>query len=237
MTNGAEARHPRNRADRREVIILGFTGQSSRLRHFLGNGKGTNGLQVTLGLPSSLRRDAALLYWQAFGGKLERVFGPEEKAIAYLMRVIREDHCFCVLGDDGALVGIAGFKTHKGSFAAGQIEDLQAVYGAIGARWRNLALGLLQREVDNERFLIDGICVTKHFRGRGVGSALLDALIAEARWRGFSAIRLDVIDTNLRARALYERKGFSPWRKDSAGPLKYVFGFDHSTSMVHDLRP
>lgn len=237
MTNGAEARHPRNRADRRGVIILGFTGQFSPLRHFLGNGKGTNELQVTLGLPSPLRRDAALLYWQAFGSKLERVFGPDERAIAYLMRVIREDHCFCVLGDDGALVGIAGFKTHLGSFAAGQLDDLQAIYGTFGAYWRNLSLGLLQREVDNERFLIDGICVTRQFRGRGVGSALLDALIAEARLRGFSAIRLDVIDTNIRARALYERKGFSAWRRQSAGPLKYVFGFEHSTAMVHDLRP
>lgn len=178
-----------------------------------------------------------MLYWQAFGGKLGRVFGPEERAIAYLVRVIRADHCFCALDHSGALVGIAGFKSESGSFAAGGIEDMRAIYGPVGASWRSLALGLLQRDVDNDRFLIDGICVDKHMRGRGVGSALLDALINEARWRGFSAIRLDVIDTNIRARALYERMGFAPWRKDSSGALKYVFGFDRSTAMVRDIAP
>jgi ribosomal protein S18 acetylase RimI-like enzyme len=178
-----------------------------------------------------------VLYWQAFGGKLGRVFGPEEKAIAFLMRVIRNDHCICAVDQDGVLLGIAGFKSHMGSFASGQVEDLQAIYGPLGAGWRSLALNLLQRDVDNDRFLVDGICVAREVRGQGVGSALLEALIAEARWRGFDAIRLDVIDTNLRARALYERMGFQPWRTDSAGPLKYIFGFDRSTAMVRDLKP
>ncbi len=192
-------------------------------------------MQVRQGLPSTLRRDAALLYWQAFGGKLGRVFGPEDKAIAFLTRVIRADHCFCVLDDEGRLVGLAGFKSDKGGFASGTIDDLRAVYGPVGASWRSLALNLLQREVDNDRFLIDGICVARQMRGRGVGSALLNALIVEARWRGFLAIRLDVVDSNLRARALYERMGFVPWRKHSSGPLKHVFGFDRSTAMVRDL--
>lgn len=192
-------------------------------------------MQVRQGLPSSLRHEAALLYWQAFGGKLGRVFGPEEKAIAFLTRVMRTDHCFCVLDDDDALVGIAGFKSDKGSFASGGMADLRAIYGPVGAGWRSIVLNLLQREVDNDRFLIDGICVSQEMRGRGIGSALLNALIVEARWRGFPAIRLDVVDSNLRARALYERMGFAPWRKDTTGPLKYVFGFDHSTAMVREL--
>jgi ribosomal protein S18 acetylase RimI-like enzyme len=192
-------------------------------------------VQVTQGLPTALRQDAARLYWQAFGGKLGRIFGPDEKAIAFLTRVIRTDHCFCVLDEQGTLLGIAGFKSDQGSFASGAIEDLRAIYGPVGASWRSVALNLLQREVDNDRFLIDGICVSKEMRGRGIGSALLRALIVEARWRGFPAIRLDVVDSNLRARALYERMGFSPWRKDSTGALKYVFGFDRSTAMIREL--
>lgn len=44
-------------------------------------------------------------------------------------------------------------------------------------------------------------------RGRGVGSALLVALIKEATVRGYRAISLSVEDGN-RARLLYERVGF-----------------------------
>ena len=46
-------------------------------------------------------------------------------------------------------------------------------------------------------------------RGRGVGSALLAALIRQARARGHQVISLSVEDGN-RARILYERTGFTP---------------------------
>ncbi len=52
------------------------------------------------------------------------------------------------------------------------------------------------------------IGVAPAHRGRGVGSALLAALIEQARARGHRAISLSVEDGN-RARALYERVGFT----------------------------
>ena len=36
------------------------------------------------GVATAQRAQAARLYWQAFGGKLSRVLGPEDKALAYL---------------------------------------------------------------------------------------------------------------------------------------------------------
>jgi len=192
-------------------------------------------VHVRLGLPEHLKPQAATLYWQAFGGKLGRVMGPEPRAHAFLLRVLRADHCICALSDDGALLGIAGFKSPRGSFAGGEAQDLQAVYGRVGAAWRGSLLRLLQSEVDNDRFLIDGICVAREQRGRGVGSALVTALMAEAVARGYSAIRLEVIDTNIRARALYERLGFAAWRSETLGPLRHVFGFSRAVTMVRAL--
>jgi ribosomal protein S18 acetylase RimI-like enzyme len=46
------------------------------------------------------------------------------------------------------------------------------------------------------------------FRGRGIGTTLLEHLIEEARARGLKAISLSVEDGN-RARHLYERTGFT----------------------------
>lgn len=192
-------------------------------------------MHVRLGLPEHLKPQAAVLYWQAFGGKLGRVMGPEARAHAFLLRVLRADHCICALSDDGQLLGIAGFKSWQGSFAGGAPEDLRAVYGWLGAGWRGALLRLLQSEIDNDRFLIDGLCVAREARGHGVGSALVAALMAEATARGYRAIRLEVINTNIRARALYERLGFAAWRVETLGPLRHVFGFSRAVTMVRAL--
>ena len=195
------------------------------------------GVTIFHGLHAHLRPEAARLYWEAFGGKLGRVMGPEDRALAFFQRVIRADRCFAALDGEGRLVGIAGYKTPAGSFAGGSWADLTAVYGAFGGRWRGWILWALNRGVDNDRFLVDGICVTRAERGRGIGSLLLAALCDEARGLGYPAIRLDVIDTNWRARALYERHGFIVAGTERLGPLRHLFGFTSSLTMVRPLSP
>jgi ribosomal protein S18 acetylase RimI-like enzyme len=196
-------------------------------------------LAVTIfsGLHAHLRPQAARLYWEAFGGKLGRVLGPDDRALAFFERVIRNDHCLAALDETGALVGVAGFKTPSGSFAGGGWTDLTTIYGRWGGRWRGCLLWALNRELDNDRFLVDGICVSRAHRGKGIGTLLLAGLYDEARQRGYRSIRLDVIDANWRARALYERQGFLATRTERLGPLKHLFGFAASTTMVRPLKP
>jgi GNAT superfamily N-acetyltransferase len=64
------------------------------------------------------------------------------------------------------------------------------------------------------RDLGDGICEMKRmfvpetFRGRGVGRALAERIIAEAREAGYRAMRLDTSRRQSEAMRLYERAGF-----------------------------
>jgi ribosomal protein S18 acetylase RimI-like enzyme len=189
-------------------------------------------VRLIRGLPREHRAAAAALYWQAFGGKLGPVMGPPPKALEFLSRVIRADHAIVAIEDGNRLVGLAGFKTPDGAFAGGSFADLRAVYGLPGAIWRATLLRLLSRDVDNARFLMDGICVAREARGRGVGSRLIEAICDEARARGYAEVRLDVIDTNWRARELYERQGFAAVGIERLGPLQLVFGFASATTMV-----
>jgi ribosomal protein S18 acetylase RimI-like enzyme len=193
------------------------------------------GVTVFRGLHPQLRPQAARLYWEAFGGKLGRVLGPDERALRFFEKVIQGDLCFSAVADGGELIGLAGYKTPAGSFAGGSWDDLTAVYGRLGGRWRGAVLWALGREIDNERFLIDGICVAKAHRGKGVGSLLLTALFQEAAERGYGAVRLDVIRDNFRARALYERHGFRAVRTEELGVLRFLFGFASATTMVRPL--
>lgn len=193
------------------------------------------GVTVVKGLPEVLRRDGAHLYWEAFGGKLGLVLGPESDALTFFERVIRADHCMIATDMSGGLVGLAGFKTPQGSFAGGSWVDLRAVYGWWGGLWRGSVLWALNREVDNDRFLLDGICVSRNARGKGIGKALLASLYLEAAQRGYASVRLDVIEENWRARALYEREGFVVTATAKLGPLRYLFGFRASLTMVRPL--
>lgn len=185
------------------------------------------------GLNDSYRPAAAALYWQAFGGKLGLVLGPRPRAMAFLTRVMRLDHCIAALDDQGALVGIAGFKSAHGSFAGGAAGDIQAVYGRLGMAWRLPLLALLADE--DARFMLDGISVDRAVRGRGIGTALVGAMCALAQAGGHSAVRLDVVDANWRARALYTRLGFQTEKINDIGLLRFAFGFTGAVTMVKDL--
>ncbi len=192
---------------------------------------------VTRGIPAQDLPAAAALYWEAFGGKLGAVMGPKARAQAYIERVICPHHGICAHDDDGTLLGVVGFKTAQGALVGGDLSDMRHVYGGWGAAWRSLLLRLLQRETDNRRFLLDGIFVHPEARGRGVGTLLLDAVTAEAAARGYAEIRLDVIDSNPRAKALYERVGFTDAGSQSIGVLRHVFGFRSATTMVRPTTP
>lgn len=187
------------------------------------------------GLPDGSEETAVALYWEAFGAKLGRVMGPRDKALAFIHRVLDPTHAISAVAPDGTLLGVVGFKTHQSALVGGTFTDMQAIYGTFGATWRAVLISLLERDTENKRFLMDGIFVAPEARGQGVGTALLDAIMAEAQARGYDSLRLDVINTNPRARALYERHGFQARNTQYLGPLKALFRFDSATTMVRDL--
>jgi GNAT superfamily N-acetyltransferase len=188
-------------------------------------------IEISVGFDEGERPRIADLYWQAFSAKLGVLMRPETKAKAFLASVLRPDHAIAARDGNGSLLGMAGFKTAKGSFVAGVMTDLARVYGWPGALWRGPLLALLERRVEPGKLLMDGIFVEADARGRGVGSALLGAVADEAAARGLHEVRLDVIDTNPRARALYLREGFVAGKTHHLGPLRHLFGFSSSTEM------
>ena len=190
---------------------------------------------VVDGFQPSQRDAATRLFWEAFNGKLFPVMKPEAKALRFLDLVADPAHAISAISRKGTLIGVAGFKTAKGSFIGGDLKELCAVYGIVGGSWRGLVLSVLERPLQAETLLMDGIFVSKSARGGGVGSALLSAIKEKATACGCSKVRLDVIDTNPRARALYERQGFISQCTSDIGPLRRIFGFQKATTMVCEV--
>lgn len=189
-------------------------------------------MKVSLGFEDRERDQVAGMYWQAFGSKLCRVMGPDKRAIGFIRDVLDPTHALCARDGRGVLLGVAGFKTINGALVGGDWSDIRRHYGFAGGLWRTLVLSLLERDTENQRFLMDGIFVSDGARGQGVGTRLLDAICDEAERRGYTEVRLDVIDTNPRARALYDREGFVAGGEHRLGPLRHVFGFESATTMI-----
>lgn len=191
---------------------------------------------VRSGFDSTHRERVVELFWGAFKEKLELVMRPEETAVRFLREVVDPAYAVSAVDGAGQLLGVAGFKTAEGAFIGGGLEELTAAYGGLGGAWRGILLALLERPIEPGTLLMDGIFVSADARGRGVGSALLDAIKSEAASRGCRHVRLDVIDTNPRAKALYERRGFVEVETAGIGPLRHVFGFRAATTMTCAVR-
>ncbi len=192
---------------------------------------------VSQGFTEAERSQAAALFWQAFAAKLHKVMGPDDKGLAFFERALAPDFALVARDSSGRLLGLAGFKTAEGGLAGGSLSDLARVYGWFGALWRGMVLSVLERDLKPGVFQMDGIFVAAEARGQGVGTMLLSAIKDEARSRGMAEVQLDVIDTNPRAQALYEREGFKPVGYEKTGPFRHLFGFSSATKMSWAVTP
>jgi GNAT superfamily N-acetyltransferase len=187
---------------------------------------------ITTGFNDTDRAQVARLYWQAFSAKLGRILGPDARALAFFAQIITPDFALVARDTAGTVIGVAGFKTAKGALTGGGLRDIAQHYGWMGAMWKGPLLAMLERKIEADVLLMDGICVDASARGLGVGTALLHAIKAEALARDLIHVRLDVIDINPRARALYTREGFIAGPPQHLGPFRYLFGFSTATPMT-----
>jgi ribosomal-protein-alanine N-acetyltransferase len=102
-----------------------------------------------------------------------------------------------VFGDPWSLASFESVLAEPAAFfAAAREPDGDAIAGYVVA-WFAADEG----EIAN-------LAVREPGRRRGVGAALLDAALAEARRRGAANVYLEVRDSNAAARALYASRGF-----------------------------
>lgn len=189
---------------------------------------------IVQGLPAGQEAAAAMLYWQAFGEKLGKLLGPEQRGIAFFADTVNPPSIFAAIGADGALLGVSAVQLNGKGFAKSGIRDLFRHYG-LSAWWRIVPLAMLERSAAADTLQMDGICVDASARGLGVGTALLEAVFNCARENDLAKVTLDVIDTNPRAKVLYERNGFISVSQESTSILKPLLGFNYATRMVKDV--
>lgn len=187
-------------------------------------------VKVGLGFVGSERGRIAALYWEAFGRKLRPGFTNEAIGQAAVKSGLRSDRMF-VARRGATVLGICGFCDIDAGAVDLTWSSLRQTLSISASLRAGISLVALARVPRAESLVLDGLCVDSAARGLGVGTALLNAATNYALQDGKRSIRLSVIDNNPRARALYERLGFTSVDGGSLGLLSGVYGFASYTTM------
>ncbi|KKA45883.1 N-acetyltransferase [Salinivibrio sp. KP-1] len=192
-------------------------------------------IAIQQGWPLEQAQNVAELYEQAFGMKFARAIPNQAARVAILSRYFVPDFSFAAM-QNGKVVGLAGFQTQAGALTQGMgAKQLIDSLGLIKGTWACAVLALFERKAAPNELVMDGIAVDSAVRGQGIGSQLLDTIMDYAQSHGFESVRLDVIDSNPRARKLYETKGFVATKEERFPHLKWLVGFSGATTMVKAL--
>ncbi len=107
------------------------------------------------------------------------------------------------------------------SFPADRQPELDSLLLAAFNK-RGMGLEKLFFEGEKGSYYLCAMGVAPSFRGRGVGAALMEAAMAKGRELGYDRVSLLVSGDNSRARALYERFGFSVIEDVAIGGFDYL---------------
>ncbi|GHF95886.1 GNAT family N-acetyltransferase [Thalassotalea marina] len=173
----------------------------------------------------------AQLYDKAFGDKFSAVINDKHQRIILLAKSFMPKFSY-VARVENKIVGLAGFQTTKGSLTSAMTGQLLLKeLGLLKGLKACLLFSLFEREAQSQELVMDGIVVDSDYRGLGIGSKLLDAIIEYAKDNDYQNVRLDVIDTNPRAKKLYKTKGFYETKTEHFPYLKSLLGFSAATTM------
>jgi ribosomal protein S18 acetylase RimI-like enzyme len=163
-------------------------------------------VNISIGLPSDSSAKIAALYFDIFSRKLGAVLG-RRAAVPMIADHISEDRII-VACDGEEVVGIAGLNYDGIGFFVPNHRGFLKHYGPLVGRVRAGLWASVQTNPRPHQLHLEGIGVQADLRSRGIGTALLEAVDRRTRDVGKTEVILEVVDTNPRAKALYERFGY-----------------------------
>jgi len=201
-----------------------------------------DGIVIEHGLPDELRDQAVEIFEDAFGEKMRMVVRDTDSRKEFMRRAYVAGNCVIARRGD-TLLGLAGLSTKGQPYEGGlmgstwDFRPYRDTLGWLGALWAVWGNRLADHRPKSDEIYVDGIAVAPQARGLGVGSRLLDEITSIARASGKRFVRLDVIDRNPRAQALYERLGFTVTRVQSFRYKERWVGFGAMISMEQPVPP
>jgi ribosomal protein S18 acetylase RimI-like enzyme len=192
-------------------------------------------IELQWGIPQGQYRRAARIIYDAFEHKFRYILGPRDKAIAFLATQMKEKFALVAL-KEGKIIGIAGARTSEGDLVDIKLIPWLRTYHIRTLRSLIVGLPFFLEQKHKGVLELSNLSVTEEARGHGVGSRIVKEFIRCAKSKGFHMVLLEVVDENVRARALYERLGFKTVKHEKVPrPWSFLLGFTGASQMVYPL--
>lgn len=193
-------------------------------------------VELRFGVPENQKLKVASIIYDAFGSKFNKFYGNKNKVVEYISKSLRNDRTIISL-KNGMTVGFVGLEHNKKSFIEPDLKQTFHIFGlASPVAILITKLFVLANKTKPQEMHLESIAVSKTERGKGIGSKLLQFVLNHARSKGFSQIKLEVVNTNPRARQLYESFGFEEVKVNKIPyPLSFLMGFENIIEMVCKL--
>lgn len=189
---------------------------------------------------SQQKHTAARICYDAFAQKFRVMWlfdDDAERGASVLFGCLNYDNGLYAVSE-GQLLGFIGLEHSRSRFKTYRYAAMKDAYGIFGACWRvvvNFLFFSLFDRVKKGEVHIDALATAADARGMGVGTMLLSAAFEQAKRLGYSRITLEVVDTNPRAKKLYQKLGFVVRKTTRSGRLTASAGFMAVDRMVKTL--
>ncbi|MEZ5158750.1 MAG: GNAT family N-acetyltransferase [Candidatus Nanopelagicales bacterium] len=191
-------------------------------------------MRIERGYPPADAPTIAGLFLSGFGAKLHNVTGTDDRARDFFAAELDPGTTLVARVDQRAVAAL-------GYLVAGTGHPLRQTWAnawrsyRLSAVWRVALLALLDQKATHDALHIDWLCVDPQTRGTGAGTALVFAAQELAAEQGKTALTLSVVDSNSRAKALYERLGFVTVATQRLPAPRRLFGFGSADEMRKDF--
>ena len=180
------------------------------------------------------KQDISTLILSSLHKKLLPVLGEKKKALLLLQKSYSPKKCFFIK-EKNSIVAFLAFKIEKNSFINPSLANFTDVYGVLGFI-KALTFEIIEHKVKTEEIHIEAIAVDSIFRGKGLGSNLIQHFFNYAVKNSYKIASLEVVDTNKKAFSLYEKLGFNVKKKSSIKFLRLFFSFKFNYALLMEKR-
>lgn len=197
-------------------------------------------ITITNKLTEEQKEEASKIYFEAFSKKFANFWlfeSDEAIATSCLKDGVHFDRgLYAVL--DGHVLGIMGLDFDKEEYKKLTYKTFRKYYSVWGAFQRvfwNFIIFKLSANVKREKLHVDAVAVSKDARGMGIGTMLFNRVFEMAKEKDCDKISLTVVDTNPKAKKLYEKLGFKVVKVYEYGKATERAGFTKEILMVKEL--
>jgi len=194
----------------------------------------TEDIIITKKVSQNQLNQAVDIYYFAFQRKIRALIKGKEKAVAIYGQAINPDRGIFALSDD-KVVGVIGLHYHNKNFMEIKYKNVREHFNPIQGYFIYFINKIMYPKIEQGVLRIDAIAVDEKLRGHGIGSLLIKKVFEFAKEKGFKEIILEVVDTNPRAKKLYEILGFKEKKIVNYFFTKRAAGFSSESVMSYNM--